>query len=214
MMTHAQAVRGNLKKAQRVWSQISRVLRAENASARVCGIFYKATVQAVLLFGRETWWLAPATLKRLEGFHVKAARQMTGLLPKITGGTWKYPKTKTVLAAAGLHTIEYYVQVRRARILRWVEDIPILKMCWSADRRRGTTPRLHWWEQPIELDDTSRGTPPAVAAEEDRGDGGRAPLATACEETQMDTMRYAVPREQGIFWADSSGPTYVEADVP
>ena len=30
-----QAVRGNLPKARRVWARISRVLRAENASARV-----------------------------------------------------------------------------------------------------------------------------------------------------------------------------------
>ena len=106
-----QAVRGNLAKARPVWAQISRVLRAENASARVCGMFYKATVQSVLLFGSETWALSPATLERLAGFHVKAARRMTGLLPKKTaGGSWKFPKTKTVLAAVGLHTIEHYVQ--------------------------------------------------------------------------------------------------------
>ena len=37
-----QAVRGNLVKARRVWERISHVLRAENASARVCGMFYKA----------------------------------------------------------------------------------------------------------------------------------------------------------------------------
>ena len=151
------------------------MLRAENASARICGMFYKATVQAVLLFGRETWCLAPATLKRLEGFHVKAARCMTGLLPKMTGGTWKYPKTKTVLAAAGLHTIEYYVQVRRARILLWVEKRLILNLCRSAERRRGTTPRLHWWEQPMDLDEASAGAPVDATSEGDRGDGGRAP---------------------------------------
>ena len=46
-----QAVRGNLAKARRVWARISRVLRAENASTRVCGMFYKATVQSVLLLG-------------------------------------------------------------------------------------------------------------------------------------------------------------------
>ena len=63
-------------------------------------MFYKATVQAVLLFGSETGCLSPAILTRLEGFHVKVVRRMTGLLPKMTGGTWKYPKTKTVLAAA------------------------------------------------------------------------------------------------------------------
>ena len=50
-----QAVRGNLKKARRVWVRISRVLRAENASPRVCGMFYKATVQSVLLFGSDIW---------------------------------------------------------------------------------------------------------------------------------------------------------------
>ena len=138
-------------------------------------MFYKATVQAVLIFRSETWCLAPATLKRLEGFHVKAAHRMTGLLPKMTGGTWKYSKTKTVLAAAGLHTIEHYVQVCRARIMRWVVDRPILKLCRSAERRRGTTPRLYWWEQPMELCNVSGGTPPAVAAEGDREDGGRAP---------------------------------------
>ncbi|KAL7523456.1 hypothetical protein ACHAXR_000188, partial [Thalassiosira sp. AJA248-18] len=50
-----QAVRSNLMKARKCWARISRVLRAENASPRVCGMFYKATVQAVLLFGSETW---------------------------------------------------------------------------------------------------------------------------------------------------------------
>ena len=84
-----QVVRGNLKKARRVWARISRVLRAKNASPRVCGMFYKATVQSVLLFGSETWCLAPAALKSLEGFHVKAARRMTGMLPKLTSGRWK-----------------------------------------------------------------------------------------------------------------------------
>ena len=63
-----QVVRGNLAKARRVWARISRVLRAENASARACGMFYKATVQSVLLFRSETWFLSPTTLQRLEGF--------------------------------------------------------------------------------------------------------------------------------------------------
>ena len=54
-----QAVRGNLKKARRVWARISRVLRVENASPRVCGMFYKGTVQSMLLFGSETWCLTP-----------------------------------------------------------------------------------------------------------------------------------------------------------
>ena len=88
-------MRGNLAKARRVLARISRVLRAENASARVCGIFYKATVHSVLLFGSDTWVLSIATLKRLKGYHVKAARRMTGLLPKKVGG---HQATKTCKA--------------------------------------------------------------------------------------------------------------------
>ena len=66
------------------------------------------------------------------------------LAPQEDRGILEVPqKTKTVLAAAGLHTIEHYVQVRRARILQWVEDRPILKLCTEAERRRGTTPRLY-----------------------------------------------------------------------
>ena len=46
-----QAVRRNLAKARRFWARISRVLRAENASARVYGMFYKAAVSTVFVFG-------------------------------------------------------------------------------------------------------------------------------------------------------------------
>ena len=84
-----EAVCGNLKKARRVWARISRILKVKNASPRVCRMFYKATVQSVLLFGSETWCLAPAALKSLESFHVKATRRMTGMLPKLTSGRWK-----------------------------------------------------------------------------------------------------------------------------
>ncbi len=71
---NSQAMRANLKKARKSWARVSSVLRAENASPKVCGVFYKAVVQAVLLFGSETWKLSPASLKSLEGFHIRAAR--------------------------------------------------------------------------------------------------------------------------------------------
>ena len=59
--------------------QISRaVLRAENASPCVCRMFYKATatVQAVLLYGSETWNLTPSAIKNLEGFNIRSAYWM------------------------------------------------------------------------------------------------------------------------------------------
>ena len=57
-----QAIRGNLKKCRKTWARISKVLRAENTSSRVCGMFYWATVQSILLYGSETWTVALADL--------------------------------------------------------------------------------------------------------------------------------------------------------
>jgi hypothetical protein len=73
-----QAVRGNLKKARGIWARLSRMIRTENASPRACGIFYKATVYSILLFGSKKWNLSPVSLKCLEGFHLRAAWRMAG----------------------------------------------------------------------------------------------------------------------------------------
>ena len=78
-----QAMRLNLRKARGVWARVSRVLRAENASPWTSGMFYKAIVQAVLLYGSETWSLLPLSLKGLEGFHIRAAWRMSGLTERV-----------------------------------------------------------------------------------------------------------------------------------
>ncbi len=89
------------------------MLQAENASSRMSGMFYKATVQAVLLHGSEMWCLSSSSVKRLEGFHICAAGQMTGNRPKRNeDGSWTYPCLADVLEAAGLKTIANYMDVR------------------------------------------------------------------------------------------------------
>jgi hypothetical protein len=112
-----QAMRLNLRKAQGCWAWILHVLRTEIATARTCGMFYKATVQAVLLYGSEMWNLSPTSVKQLEGFHICAAWQMSGLQPeKKPIGSWLYPRSKDVLDAAGLHTIAHYMDVCRQSV--------------------------------------------------------------------------------------------------
>jgi hypothetical protein len=121
-----QATRDNLRKARRVWGRLSRVMKAENASPWVCRLFYKATVQAVLLFRSETWNITPTMRRGLEGFHTRAARQMTGMMPeKDSDGNWSYPSTAEVLEKAGLHTVDHYITVRRATILNFLSERPI-----------------------------------------------------------------------------------------
>ena len=107
----AKVVRGNIKKARGTWARISKVLGTESASSRICGMFYRATVQAILLYGNETWNLTPALSGLLEGFYVCAARRMTGPISHKVSGNWECPESGEVMAAAGLHTIKNYIDL-------------------------------------------------------------------------------------------------------
>ena len=114
------AMRVNLKKAWQYWAWISFVLRAENASPEWV-VFFKATVQDVLLFVTETWNPVPPALKRLEGFHIWAAWYMTGTRHcREPNGSWSYPTSKEVLEEVGLFSITHYVGVRRQTITKHI----------------------------------------------------------------------------------------------
>jgi hypothetical protein len=172
-----QAVRSNLKKARKVWSRISRVLRAENASPRVCGMFYKATVQAVLLYGSETWSLTTVALKSLEGFNLRAAWRMARKHKpcRQPDRSWTYPETSDVMEEVGLHPIAHYVEVRRQTIARFIVNRPIFECCVGGTRRRGTNRHQWWWDQPMDLD-TARAealssAEVATAGDADPGEG-------------------------------------------
>ncbi len=116
-----QAMRSNLKKAQGCWAWVSCVLRAENATPKTCGMFYKATVQAVLLYGSETWSLSPSSMKHLEGFHICTAWRMSGKRPEQNvNGSWTYPCLEEVLEAVGMKSIANYVDVQRQTVANFI----------------------------------------------------------------------------------------------
>jgi hypothetical protein len=70
---NVQAMRHQLRKARGTWARVGQVLRSKNVTQLVAAKFYKAVVQAVLLYGSKTWNLTKTVLARLEGFHVQAA---------------------------------------------------------------------------------------------------------------------------------------------
>ena len=146
------AMRAQMKKARHTWRRVSKVLREENVPPAIGAMFYKAVVMAVLLYGSETWVLPAAEMRALEGFHVAAARILTGMRPKQRrDGTWVYPKSSEVLAKAKLRTIEEYIAVRRTTISKKIEERPVLRLCKAARRQRGTAPRLYWWDQELDF---------------------------------------------------------------
>ena len=76
------AVAGNLVKARKSWGRLSRILSQEGADKRVSGNFFKAVVQALLLFGAETWVLTLRIERALESFMHGAERRITRRQPR------------------------------------------------------------------------------------------------------------------------------------
>ena len=118
-----QAVQSNLKKACGLWARVSHM------------------VQAVILFTSETWNLSHLAMQCLEGFHLKVARRMTGMVPKKgVDGTWYYPSPKDALDVEGLHTIKAYINVQRQTIASFIVNQSIFNLCQRGVRRRGSSP--------------------------------------------------------------------------
>ena len=131
------------------------VLKGENASPKVCAKFYRAVVQAVLLFGSETWNLSESMIRQLEGFHIRAAWRMNREhVPRKEGGdgSWVYPSRADTLEECGMKTMREYIDVRRATVAAWVVDRPVYEACVGGERQRGSAPRKWWWEQELSLD--------------------------------------------------------------
>ena len=112
----------------------------------VCSLFYKATIQAVLLFGRETWNVSPASMRSLDWFHLRVSRCMTSMMPRRSpnGKNWTYPATEEVLETMGMYTVKKYVEVLRNIILKFLARRPIIELCMETERKRGTGPCQYW----------------------------------------------------------------------
>jgi hypothetical protein len=151
---NAQAMQYQLCKARGTWARIGQVLRSENATPRVVAKFYKAVVQAVLLYGSETWSLMKAVLARLKRFHVQAAYRMAQVHRprRVARNQWVYPKTSDALEKCGMTTMQHYIQKCRATIAIYIADFPILEACQQGERKYGSHPRQWWREQVMCLD--------------------------------------------------------------
>jgi hypothetical protein len=146
------AMRQNLKRARATWQRVSKILTREEVPTPMAGMFYQAVAAAVLLYGSKSWVLPPSGLKVLEGFHVEAARRMTGMRPqRRTVSPWIYPKSKDVLAAARLKPVATYIRRHRHNIAKTIEGRTLLEECRGTERRLGSQSRQFWWDQEMIL---------------------------------------------------------------
>jgi hypothetical protein len=73
------AVDQNIKRASITWGRLRKVLeKGKMKNPRVATTIYKVVIQTLLLYGSETWKVTTPMLKRLENFHRRCARYITG----------------------------------------------------------------------------------------------------------------------------------------
>jgi hypothetical protein len=135
-----------LQRAREKWGRIGKVLSSQGVNAKTMGYFYKAIVQAVLLYGSESWTLTEGTMNKLRSFHSRVARYLTGrhIRPN-ADGTWTCPSSAEVLEEAGLHTIDEYIQKRRDTVSRFVQNRPIYQQCLRSRALSTNVNKVVWW---------------------------------------------------------------------
>ena len=69
-----------LKKEKKSRVRLKRILSREWANLRVSGMLFKVVVQAVLLFGSETWVMTPCMERALGSFQHRVAQRITYIL--------------------------------------------------------------------------------------------------------------------------------------
>ena len=111
------AVEKNLQQAQGKWGLIVKILGIEGADRRTVGRFYVAVVQALILFGLETWVVYPQLYKALVSFHHRTVQRVSGMGSKLQlESTWLYPPIGVALAMVLLDDIGVYINRRQNRV--------------------------------------------------------------------------------------------------
>ena len=122
------------------------MLSSEGTDPKVMGYFYKAIVQAVLLYGSESWTLSESMLQRIRSFHSRVARYICRRhIRKLEDDTWEYPPTAEVLEKSGLFTIDEYIRRRRETVWKFTSGRPIYAACCGAQVRERNHNRIVWW---------------------------------------------------------------------
>jgi len=140
------AVTQNIAKARAQWGQLCRILTRQGASRRIMGLFYKATTQAVLLHGAETWALSQPLLRMLRSFHHRCARYLARMVNiQLTDGSWNCPPSHLALEKAGLFTIEEYIQRRVNTFLPYIQTRNVYSDCQNSRATQSTANHPVWW---------------------------------------------------------------------
>ena len=142
------AVEQQLTKARRTWGMIGKVIKKKSKSnPRIMSIFYKVIVQTILLYGSESWVLNQGLKDKLNSFHNRCARYITGDHIRVIDDVWYYPSRKETLEKADLLTIDEYITKRKNTVSIYAEETQIFKDCKEITERTKDNKSLAWWNK-------------------------------------------------------------------
>ena len=85
-------IQENVKMARQQWNSIANILKREGADPASMSRFYLTVIQAVLLYGADSWCVSERNMGILKGFHQRAIRYMTGEhIQKQSDDSWTTP---------------------------------------------------------------------------------------------------------------------------
>jgi hypothetical protein len=109
---------------------------------------YRAVVQAVLLYGAESWVLTKAMEQTLQSFHHRCARYITEQhIRQNKDESWTCPPSAYVLNLTGFLPIQEYIKNRRKSVEKYVFSRPIYQQCVQSRPLARNANRAVWWQK-------------------------------------------------------------------
>ena len=139
----------NINRARSRWNSIVNILKREGANAECMAKFYMVIVQAVLLCGADSWSISSRNMGKLQSFHHRAVRCMTGHHIIKKDDVWTYPNHKELLKKAKLLPIETYVERRRGTLRKYLElnRKDLLRKAIETKKHCYDVNKILWWNQ-------------------------------------------------------------------
>ena len=118
-----------------------------DANPKIMSVFYKVIIQSVLLYGSESWVISNIMRKRLNSFHNRCTRYITGRHITMKNDIWEYPDTKKTLDLADLLKLEDYIEKRKNTIFGFAENLQLYKECELSSKINRGENNLVWWPE-------------------------------------------------------------------
>ena len=104
------AMRRNIMRARNIWGRLWTLIRQEGADPRVAEMFYRAVVQAILLYGLEKWVILAAMENKVERTDTVFLRNITEKQERwILDRTWETTRAEVVQESAGTQSEMTYI---------------------------------------------------------------------------------------------------------